>query len=262
MARSNARGIAVQVGEVRFGHRSIPPADLYLIGGGQDREQVTVASELSRLGAELSGRLEAGASLLAVCGGYQNLGRSIRTRESTIAGPGILPVVTDATGDAPRFVGPITVRSPTWIAFAGASSAARAGMPGASRTVVGFENHGGRTYLDATAEPFAWVDVGFGNNGEDGWEGVVVRHSGGGLLIGTYLHGPMLPRNPHVADALIDAALRHAKVDVALEPLDDRLEWEAHETYLRRLRTQEHARRRIPRWARRYVDPVRGLIGF
>ncbi|HEU4571518.1 MAG TPA: hypothetical protein VFR93_02440 [Candidatus Limnocylindrales bacterium] len=264
VARTIARGIRADVVEVRHGAARIEPGDLYLIGGGQDREQVTVAAELERLGGELRGRLDAGAALVAVCGGYQNLGRAIRTRDGDLGGPGVLPIVTDVRPHGRRLVGPIVISAPASIAALGASGAAAAGVPGAETTIVGFENHGGRTTVDAGASPLGHVLQGHGNNGVDGTEGVIACASRDGLptWVGTYLHGPLLPRNPHLADALIAGALARGGRTPALAPLDDRLEWTAHAEYARRIRRAEEAERRLPGWAHTVVDPLRSLIGF
>ncbi len=256
--RAEARSITTSVVEILVGARSIPPADLVFIGGGQDREQATVARELDRLGDRLIGLVGAGTALLAVCGGYQNLGRSYRTAAGLeLSCPGLLPVATDASASPGRLVGPILgtldERLPT-----GAGSDRDA-------TVVGFENHGGRTVLEAGARAFATVEVGHGNNGRDGTEGVLLLPGEGGLdglRIGTYLHGPLLPRNPHVADALIASALGSPGRPFELAPLDDRLEWSTHRAARARVRRSARRERLIPGWAHRALDPLRSLIGY
>ena len=252
VVRAERRGIEVELSAVRAGASSVPPADVLLIGGGQDREQLTVARELERLGPAIRERIAEGASLLAVCGGYQNLGWSYLTAaDTTIAGPGILDVRTEA-GDT-RLVGPVV---------AGLTE-----LPnGPSRsTMIGFENHAGRTYLGPTARPLATVEVGRGNNGADGTEGILGLPGDDGLLglrIGTYLHGPLLPRNPHIADALIASGLGRGGAAVALVPLDDTDEWRAHDRYAARSRARKRRDERFPPWLRRITDPARSLIGF
>ena len=251
--RAEVRGIRVEVAQVRAGCREIPAADVLLIGGGQDREQRAVARELELHGPAIRDRIVDGAALLAVCGGFQNLGWSYRTAAGeTIDGPGILDVRTEAGSE--RMVGPVL--------------AAIRGGPGAwsgRDEVVGFENHAGRTWLGPAAQPFAIVEIGHGNNGSDGTEGILAlpgEGAAGGLRIGTYLHGPLLPRNPHVADALIAAGLAHGGPAVALEPLRDEEEWQAHDGYAARSRGRRRNEQRLPRSIRRFVTPIRSLVGF
>jgi CobQ-like glutamine amidotransferase family enzyme len=232
--RAEARSIRTTVVQVVVGADRIPPADILLIGGGQDREQVTVARELERLGGQVIDLVAGGAALLAVCGGYQNLGVRYRTMQGEdLWCLGLLPVATDATGRRPRLVGPVVAQLHSELMSERRSDLAP------ERTVVGFENHGGRTVLEAGARSFATIEIGHGNNGRDRTEGVVLLPGDGGLgglRIGTYLHGPLLPRNPHVADALIAAALSWPNRPFELKPIDDRLEWAAHDLALARLR--------------------------
>jgi lipid II isoglutaminyl synthase (glutamine-hydrolysing) len=191
---------------------SVPPAshDLYYIGGGQDREQALVAGDLARKDGLLES-VEAGAALLAVCGGYQLLGRFYRERSGAeLPGVGLFPLYTIA-GER-RMIGDVLLECEL--------------TPGQRRTLAGFENHAGRTILDAGAEPLGRVVAGFGNDGESGFEGCRV-----GRAVGTYLHGPLLPRNPWLADWLLAAALAHGTGTAEtpeLDPLPDALEAEAH----------------------------------
>jgi CobQ-like glutamine amidotransferase family enzyme len=188
--------------------------------------------------------------------------------------PGLLPVATDATGDRRRLVGPVVARL---TAAAGAMVGGATGAPAIrepsdgddheapAATVVGFENHGGRTELASHAAPLAVVQIGHGNNGRDGTEGVLVppgKDGLRGLRIGTYLHGPLLPRNPHLADSLIAAALARGGPFVELAPLDDTLDWSAHQAAVARIRASSREGRRTPRWARDVIDPLRNLIGY
>ncbi len=264
VARCSARGIAADVDAVRYADRTIQRADVYLIGGGQDVEQITVAAELARLSEPLREFLADGAAVLAVCGGYQNLGRLIRNSSGDLAGPALLPVWTDVRPNGHRLVGPIVVSAPEPVAALGRAGAAAAGVPGAERTIVGFENHGGRTFLDPGARPLGRALSGSGNNGRDEGEGVAVSAGPYALAtrIGTYLHGPILPRNPHLADGLIAVGLARGGRIPELSPLDDRLEWHAHERFARRVSASDAAERRLPHWAHRVVDPMRSLIGF
>ncbi len=268
--RAEARSIATEVAQVSVGARRLPTGDLFLIGGGQDREQVTVARELERLGDALTASVAEGAALLAVCGGYQNLGIRYRTSLGVdLACPGLLPVSTDASRGGLRLVGPVVAGlNPELWPPDGASTVGRTTNPvSAARacTVVGFENHSGRTVLESGARPFATIEIGHGNNDLDGTEGVLALPGEGGfrgLRIGTYLHGPLLPRNPNVADALLAAALGWDGQPAELAPLDDRLEWSTHRAARDRLRHTARQDRRVPGWAHRVLDPIRSLIGY
>ncbi len=217
--RAQWRGIAVEVTEVGLGDALRPEVhDLFFIGGGEDRQQVLAAADLrAGTGAALRDAVEVGAVLLAVCGGYQLMGHAYLPAEGEpLIGIGLLDLETRHPGKgARRLIGNLIIRS-----------GANGGEP---QTLVGFENHGGRTALGPSARPLGLVERGWGNNGEDRTEGAVYRHA-----YGTYLHGPLLPKNPWLADHLIAAALRRTHGDVTLAPLDDRLEREAHEAALRR----------------------------
>ena len=194
--------------------------DLYYVGGGQDREHAMIAPDLAARGQAIRGVVEDGASLLAVCGGYQLLGRGYRGRDgSWMPGAGLFPLETVA-GER-RMIGDVLLES------------ALPEAPGA--TIAGFENHAGRTLLDDGAQPLGRVVAGYGNDGESGYEGARV-----GRAIGTYLHGPLLPRNPWLADLLLSWAIAHATGDepVPLEPLEDELEREAHAVAAARARAR------------------------
>jgi len=189
--------------------------DLLYIGGGQDREQARVAESLAAKADGVRGAVAEGAALLAVCGGYQLLGRSYRDLQGVeLPGIGLFPLETVA-GDT-RMIGDVLLECEL--------------EPGVRRTLAGFENHAGRTRLDPGAEPLGRVVAGFGNDGESGWEGCRV-----GRAVGTYLHGPLLPRNPWFADWLLAQALAHRIGEPPeLEPLPDDLEQEAHAVSARR----------------------------
>jgi CobQ-like glutamine amidotransferase family enzyme len=212
------RGIGLEVRGVSLGQSFDPAdADLIFFGGGQDREQGVVADDLvKRKGPLIADAVESGAALLAVCGGYQLLGKSFRTSTGEeLVGTGLFDSWTVA-GER-RCIGNI-VLSCEWDTE--------------QRMLVGFENHSGRTYLGPGCQPLGRVERGAGNNGEDGTEGAVYRSA-----FGCYLHGSLLPKNPWFADHLIAQALaRREGGPVELAPLDDRLEGLAHDTVIARTR--------------------------
>jgi lipid II isoglutaminyl synthase (glutamine-hydrolysing) len=191
---------------------SIDPSahDLLYLGGGQDRDQRAVAADMVATKREaLATAVDEGAVLLAVCGGYQLLGHSYQLGEEKLPGLGLADLET-VREPGPRLIGNVAIETD---------------LGDGPRVLAGFENHGGRTYLGTDAQPLGRVLSGFGNNGEDGLEGV--RR---GNLIGTYLHGPLLPKNAWLADHLIALALeRRYGARPELEPLDDRLELAAQE---------------------------------
>ena len=218
--RAAWRGHDLDVRPVSVGAELRPGEhDLLYIGGGQDREQALVANDLVAKRGAVQGALDDGAALLAVCGGYQLLGRSYRDFHGTdLLGAGIFPLETVA-GER-RMIGDVLLECEL--------------EPGWKRTLAGFENHGGRTRLDPGAEPLGRVVAGFGNDGESGYEGCRV-----GRAIGTYLHGPLLPRNPWLADWLLAQALaRRTDEPPVLEPLTDDLESQAHAVSARRAETR------------------------
>lgn len=206
--RCEGRDIAFVVDELEMGEPLDAAAyDLIFVGGAQDREQRRVAADLLETKGEALRRAVAeGVVVLAVCGGYQLLGRYYRTAEGEeLPGVGVFDTWTVHPGpEARRFIGNVVVR---W----------------EGGTIVGFENHGGRTYLGPKARPLAQVVAGYGNNGRDRTEGAVCRNA-----LGTYLHGSLLPKNPRFADRLIARALERRYGDGGLSPLDDVLEERAH----------------------------------
>jgi lipid II isoglutaminyl synthase (glutamine-hydrolysing) len=215
--RAALRGHELEVTGLSVGDEVRPGEhDLLYVGGGQDREQALIAPDLVAKGPAIEAAVDGGAALLAVCGGYQLLGRGYRGHQGdSMPGIGLFPHETVA-GER-RMIGDVLLECD----WAG------------GRTLAGFENHAGRTRLDAGAEPLGRVVAGFGNDGESGYEGVRV-----GRAIGTYLHGPLLPRNPWLGDWLLAQALAHATggEPPELEPLADVLESEAHAVSAQRAR--------------------------
>ena len=213
--RCEWRDIGVEVVDVGLGERVKPTGfDIFLFGGGQDREQALLAEDLSgSKGADLRAIVEDGGVVLGVCGGYQLMGHHYETPEGEkLPGVGIFDLHTEPGGpDEARLIGNVLVRvSPP--------------EGGAPREVVGFENHGGRTYLGDT-KPLGKVVAGYGNNGADGTEGARRLNA-----YGTYLHGSLLPKNPWLTDQLILNAVRRLREDFELEPLDDTTEKAAFES--------------------------------
>jgi CobQ-like glutamine amidotransferase family enzyme len=203
-ARCEWRGLEFELGSATVGEALDPDAyDLFYMGGGQDRDQIAVAEDMAATKRDaLHAAAGRGAAVLAVCGGYQLLGHSYQLGAEELPGIGLVDLRT-VREEGPRLIG---------------NCAIRVDLGTGPRTIAGFENHGGRTYLGDPAIALGRVLEGHGNNGRDGLEGV---HAGN--VIGTYLHGPLLPKNVWLADRLIEVAL-----DVSLEPLDDRLEDAAH----------------------------------
>lgn len=200
------RGMRLEVTAAGLGTSISPGAhDLYYLGGGQDRDQALVADDMVRTkGAALVSAVEDGAAMLAVCGGYQLAGRGyVGVDGAAMPGIGLLDAETVAGGT--RLIGDVLIA---------------ATLEGVTNEVVGFENHAGRTLLGPGATPLGTVIAGHGNDGESGSEGVVRLRA-----IGTYLHGPLLPKNPWLADTLLRWALAHRTgEDPTLAPLDDALE--------------------------------------
>jgi len=188
--------------------------DLIYIGGGQDRDQVLVAEDMMRTKRDaIASAVEDGAALLAVCGGYQLLGHSYQLGDQSIPGLGVANLET-VREPGPRLIGNVSIE---------------VDLGEGPVVLAGFENHGGRTHLGADAEPLGRVLHGHGNNDRDGLEGVKRLN-----LIGTYLHGPLLPKNAWLADRLIALAIeRRTGTRPQLEPLDDDLEAASHESALR-----------------------------
>ncbi len=200
------RGLGFELSAARLGQELDPDsADLFYIGGGQDRDQSLCARDLASVKrAALHAAAARGAVILAVCGGYQLLGHSYQLDRETLPGVGLVDLET-VRSDGPRLIGNVAIEVEL--------------APGERRVLAGFENHAGRTTLASGTAPLGRVLRGHGNNGSDGHEGVRA-----GSVIGTYLHGPLLPKNAWFGDWLIRTALGLSE----LAPLEDRLEDAAH----------------------------------
>ena len=206
------RGITLEVSPLEVGERLEPgDYDMLFMGGAQDEEQRLVAEDLARTKGALHEMIDDGVAFLGVCGGYQLSGRFYRGADGLeMRGAGVFDLFTLHPGPkAKRLIGNLAAE---WN----------------GGTLAGFENHGGRTFLGAGTKPLARVVRGFGNDGESGYEGARYRNA-----FGSYLHGPLLPKNPAFADNLIALAMERRYGDGRLGPIDDRLEELAHSEALR-----------------------------
>jgi CobQ-like glutamine amidotransferase family enzyme len=223
--RLEARGFQVEINNLNDDKFSLVDYDFLFIGGGQDQEQVNVAEILKKKKQELVEFVDAGKPMLAICGGYQLLGESYLTSEKEeIAGLGILNVVTKAKEEKnakdfqDRLVGNV-VAELNFDLESGSDLT----------SLVGFENHSGRTFItDARTQALAKVKTGFGNNDIDQLEGARYKN-----LFASYLHGSLLPKNPHLADEIIFLLLKvKTSQSHDLKPLDDNIELKAHQKAL------------------------------
>jgi hypothetical protein len=202
--RCEWRGIEAEVQEFQITDSiDFSDLDIVLLGGGSDREQMLVCEKLKTIKSEFNDYVVDNGVVIAVCGGYQLLGHYYDTDQGRIEGLSLVDLYTEQ--GSPRLISNIVIENALF------------DMP-----IVGFENHGGRTYIGDN-KPLGNVLFGHGNNGTDGAEGVLYKN-----VVGTYLHGPLLPKNPQVCDYLIKNALERKYGKSELQPLDDRQEIEAN----------------------------------
>ncbi len=206
--RCEWRGIDVQADSICGGKIDFTSYDLVFLGGGSDREQLLVRDKLISMKKELTSYVNDGGALLAVCGGYQLLGSYYKLEKETIEGLEILNIQTEI--GKTRLISNVVLKNDTF------------------GTIVGFENHGGRTYINEHT-PLGKVLYGGGNNGKDGYEGVMYKN-----VIATYLHGSLLPKNPVLCDYIISKMLERRGQPTQLCPLDDTIEKSAHEYIVNR----------------------------
>ncbi len=210
--RLKQRQIPFEIVEVHVGDSiSLSSADIVFIGGGSDREQKIVCSALQTFRDELASYVEDGGVLAAVCGGYQLLGHYYLLDDEKIKGLSLVDLYTDR--GTPRLIGNIAIKSSI-----------------CPHPIVGYENHGGRTHLAGDITPLGVVEYGHGNDGETGYEGCLYKH-----VLGTYIHGPLFPKNPGVADFLLRTACVRRGICQELEPLDDTIELQANDFMYQRL---------------------------
>ena len=206
------RGIEAEVTEYRLDDAvDFEKTDIVLLGGGSDREQMIVCTRLQQIRKDFQAYVEDGGTVLAVCGGYQLLGQYYETPDGRMKGLELVDMYTKQ--ESPRLIGNIVLKSRAF-----------------PYEIVGFENHGGRTFIGNNTA-FGEVVSGFGNNGKDGCEGVRYKN-----VTGTYLHGPLLPKNPHVCDLLLKNALERKYGKTELSILEDDLEQEANRFITERVR--------------------------
>lgn len=211
--RAEWRGIDVEVKEYRLADEiDFENIDILFIGGGSDREQLLVCQRLKEIKNDFKSYVENNGVVTAICGGYQLLGKYYKMKDETVEGLGILDIYTES-GDG-RLIGNVVVETNFL-----------------ERPIVGFENHGGRTYIE-NHNPLGKVIYGNGNNDNDKAEGVLYKN-----VIGTYLHGPLFPKNPHLCDYIIKKALQNKYGEVELEELDDSVEFAANDYIVNRFRS-------------------------
>lgn len=216
--RAQWRDIEVVVRKISIGNSLKKGGyDIFFFGGGQDSQQELVAMDLikSGKGKLIKEEVEKGVPLLSICGGYQLLGDYYQPANGPkLQGAGLFPAYTKASDK--RMIGNIVIQT------------TNSQLP--TTNLVGFENHSGKTYLQKNAQPLGKVKKGFGNNGEDETEGVIYKNA-----IGCYMHGSLLPKNPQLADWLLEKALevKYGK-EINLKPLDDTLETQAHKTAIKK----------------------------
>ena len=214
VARCRWRGLPVMVHRVQLGEQvEFKEMDFLFLGGGSDREQSLMVEDIKQRAGALKEAIEDGLVVLAICGGYQLLGHYYRTGDGrVIPGLGLLDFYTEA--GLRRLTGNVAVEVK---------------LEKKSFKVTGFENHSGRTYLKGVP-PLGHLLAGYGNNGQDGFEGARYKN-----VFCSYLHGPLLPKNPVLTDYLLRAVLKRRKLPTSLSPVDDSLEMAAGRAMLRRL---------------------------
>ena len=211
--RAEWRGIDVEVKEYKLADEiDFENIDILFIGGGSDREQLLVCQRLKEIKKDFKNYVENNGVVTAICGGYQLLGKYYKMKDETVEGLEILDIYTES-GEG-RLIGNVVIETEFL-----------------DRPIVGFENHGGRTYIE-NHNSLGKVVYGNGNNDNDKAEGVLYKN-----VIGTYLHGPLFPKNPHLCDYIIKKALQNKYGEVELEELDDSVEFAANDYVVNRFRS-------------------------
>ena len=230
--RCQWRKINVKITNISIGQSlSTFDFDFYFFGGGQDRQQIIVSRDLQSKAYYLKKAIESKSVLLSICGGYQLLQKYFKTLDGKIIkGIGLFNAYTIGSRD--RMIQNLLIKINNNIKNQIFNSYPTSDIRYPISELIGFENHSGKTYLGQTVQPLGKVIIGAGNNGEDKTEGAVYKNA-----FGCYLHGSLLPKNPHFADYLISKALERRYGKVKLEPLDDSIEWQAHQAAIKRIRS-------------------------
>ena len=232
--RCAGRGIKTEVVSISLGENfKQDEFDLIFFGGGQDKTQFVVAKDLAKKAKSIKNSVENDAVLLSICGGYQLLQNYFKTLEGEeIKGISLFDAHT--TSSTTRMIQNLLVKvTPELQNEISASYQSTINNQQSTISLIGFENHSGKTYLGKNLKPLGKVIKGSGNNGEDQTEGAVYKNA-----FGCYLHGSLLPKNPHFADYLISKALERRYGKIKLKPLDDTFEWQAHEQSIKTTRSQ------------------------
>lgn len=231
--RCQWRGIDVKVSNISVDQPlQTSDFDFYFFGGGQDIQQEIVGKDLQKKAKDLKKAIEGTAVILSICGGYQLLQNYFKTLDGKmIKGIGIFDAHT--IGSTTRMIQNLLINlNPNLQDQVKSCYSTIEQLNNLTMNLIGFENHSGKTYLSSNLQPLGAVLKGAGNNGEDGTEGAVYKNA-----FGCYLHGSLLPKNPHFADYLITKALERRYGEVKLQPLDDSIEWEAHKQAIKRTRS-------------------------
>lgn len=230
--RCQKRGINVKIEGISINQNLKPNIyDLFFFGGGQDQAQTIVEDDLQKKSEILKRAIENNAVLLSICGGYQLLQNYFLTKEGTkIKGIGLFDAYTE--GADTRFMNNLLIDLNPNLNQEIKSIYPTTNLSNYQSNLIGFENHSGKTYLGKNLEPLGKVIIGNGNNGKDKTEGAVYKNA-----FGCYLHGSLLPKNPHFADHLISKALEQKYGKASLKPLDDTIEWQAHKSAIIRTRS-------------------------
>lgn len=225
--RAAWRNINISYEAVTLNQKLKTNYDIYFFGGGQDRQQGIVGKDLKSKASAIKSAVNGGSVLLSICGGYQLLQKYFKTKEGeVIEGIGLFEAYTVGSDD--RMIQNLLIEiNPGLRSEIKNVYHPKNNIQNPTTNLVGFENHSGKTYLEGETKPLGTVIAGAGNNGEDKTEGAVYKNA-----FGCYLHGSLLPKNPHFADLLLSKAL-----NTQLEPLDDSIEWRAHDQAVKRART-------------------------